>query len=175
MRSFVPTQVAGRAGRFFPDGKVFVQTYSPEREPILLSVNNEIQKFYDMELESRKILNFPPFSRLIRLVFRAPTMKQAEEAAAGASEILRQIIYALYNKPLTQNWTEKHKEAAGNTEILGPAECPLSKISSNYRWQIILRGQNIAILQTAARELLFNYQRPSDVYIESDVDPVTLL
>ena len=169
------TQVAGRAGRFFPDGKVFVQTYSPEREPILLSVNNEIQKFYDMELESRKILNFPPFSRLIRLVFRAPTMKQAEEAAAGASEILRQIIYALYNKPLTQNWTEKHKEAAGNTEILGPAECPLSKISSNYRWQIILRGQNIAILQTAARELLFNYQRPSDVYIESDVDPVTLL
>ena len=102
-------------------------------------------------------------------------MKQAEEAAAGASEILRQIIYALYNKPLTQNWTEKHKEAAGNTEILGPAECPLSKISSNYRWQIILRGQNIAILQTAARELLFNYQRPSDVYIESDVDPVTLL
>ena len=36
------TQVAGRAGRYFPDGKVIVQTYDPNREPVLFACNGKI-------------------------------------------------------------------------------------------------------------------------------------
>lgn len=169
------TQVAGRAGRFFPDGKVLVQTYSPEREPILFSVNNRVEDFYDMELETRKILSFPPFSRLVRLVFRAPTQQQAESAATGAASIIKNELMQIYNKKIDTTFTQQMKDAAGSTEILGPAECPLSKISQNYRWQIILKGQNISILQQIAGRLLFNYSKPADVYIAADVDPVNLL
>ena len=169
------TQVAGRAGRFFPDGKVLVQTYSPEREPILFSVNGRTKEFYEMEIGMRKMLNFPPFSRLVRLVFRAPTLQQAESAAQGAADILRSELLKIYNQPLSQGFTQKIKEQTGSTEILGPAECPLSKISGSYRWQIILKGQNISILQKVSAALLYNYSRPADVYIESDIDPVSLL
>ncbi len=169
------TQVSGRAGRFFPDGKVIVQTYSPDREPILFSVNGRIKDFYDMEIKNRQILNFPPFCRLLRLVFRAPTMEQAKAACEGASKILRAELEKLYNRKTGPDFTQKIKDAVGATQILGPAECPLSKISQNYRWQLTLKGTNIHALQLAAGNLLYNYSKPTDVYIECDVDPVNLL
>lgn len=169
------TQVAGRAGRFFPDGKVLVQTYSPESSPIFLSVNNKIKQFYSMELETRKILNFPPFSRLIRLVFRAPTLQQSQNAAEGAAKILKDELLKLYNSTSPAGLSQESKNELEQTEILGPSECPLLKISQNYRYQLILRGKNIRILQKIASKFLFNYKKPQDVYIESDVDPVSLL
>ncbi len=169
------TQVAGRAGRFFPDGKVLVQTYSPESSPIFLSVNNKIKQFYSMELETRKILNFPPFSRLIRLVFRAPTLQQSQNAAEGAAKILKDELLKLYNSTSPAELSQESKNELEQTEILGPSECPLLKVSQNYRYQLILRGKNIRILQQVASKFLFNYKKPQDVYIESDVDPVSLL
>lgn len=169
------TQVAGRTGRFFADGKVLVQTYSPERAPVLLAVHSETEKFYEEEIKSRRALNFPPFSRLVRLVFRAPTARQAEQAASGAAEILRSVLTELYKKPQTNGLFQEQKEIIGETEILGPAECPLSKIALNWRFQIILRGKSIKVLQTACATFLYNYSRPADVYIETDVDPVSML
>lgn len=150
------TQVAGRAGRYFPDGKVIVQTYSPGREPIFYACKNQIVKFYESELEQREMLDFPPFSRLLRIVFRSATPHLAKETAEEAANILNSM---------------QHK----GVEILGPSECPLEKINSNYRYQILLKGSSIIPLQAAARSLLFDYTHNQNVYIEYDVDPVSLL
>ena len=150
------TQVAGRAGRYFPDGKVIVQSYNPLREPVRFACENNINAFYSYELQQRKILGFPPFSRLVRLVFRSSFQNQAEANADQAAEILSKFL------------SEK-------AEVIGPAECPLLKISGNYRYQILLRGNNIALLQKAAAHLLYDYSHPQSVYIECDVDPVSLL
>lgn len=156
------TQVAGRAGRFFPDGRVLVQTYAPDRMPIACAVQGATAQFYDEELKQRAALDFPPFSRLVRLVFRAPTEAQAEQAAAGAAAILRESL-------------KKNARAADGPEILGPAACPIAKIAANWRYQILLRGNNRAVMQAVAADLLYNYKHDSDVYIECDVDPVALL
>ena len=163
------TQVAGRAGRFFPDGKVLVQTYCPDASPIAYAVDGKTQEFYESELEVRKMLNFPPFSRLLRLVFRAPSEAQAFSGANGAAGILHQILRGLAAKP------SKFQEAAMQSEILGPAECPLSKIAANYRQQIILRGPSVSLLQYMAQTFRDNFKSPGEVYIEYDVDPVSLL
>lgn len=150
------TQVAGRAGRYFPDGKVYVQTYDPDREPVYYACKNKIQDFYNYEIEQRKLLEFPPFSRLVRIVFRSFSRQQAIDTASEAVKILRE------NAP---------KEA----EILGPAECPIEKISNNYRYQILLKGSSVIPLQAMARKLLLEYTHNQNVYIEYDVDPVSLL
>ncbi len=163
------TQVAGRAGRFFPDGRVLVQTYAPDRKPILCAVEGKIEAFYEDELQQREILDFPPYARLVRLVFRAPTEKQAEEAAAGAVSILRSSL-----KKIALSGGSNAK-AAENTEVLGPAECPIVKIALNWRYQLLLRGNNMGIMQSVSADLLYNYKHSSDVYIECDVDPVSLL
>ena len=150
------TQVAGRAGRYFPDGKVIVQTYSPGKGPVLYACQNRIEDFYGSELEEREMLDFPPFSRLLRLVFRSFNKALAAQTAADAVKILEE-------------------GAPRGMEIIGPAECPIEKINSSWRYQILLKGSSIIPLQTAARKLLFDYTHNQNVYIEYDVDPVSLL
>ncbi|MBP5752881.1 MAG: primosomal protein N', partial [Treponema sp.] len=150
------TQVAGRAGRYFPDGKVLVQSYSPDMPPIELAVSGNIDEFYRQELEQRKILGFPPFSRLLRLIFRSSKQDAAEQAAESALSIL-----------------DSCREE--DCYILGPCECPISMVAGNYRYQILLRGNRISRLQKMASHLIKGYSAPSHVYIEVDVDPVSLL
>lgn len=150
------TQVSGRAGRYFPDGKVIVQSYNPLREPIKFSCDGNINKFYQYELQQRELLEFPPFSRLVRLVFRSSIQNQAEATAQQASIIISKFL-----------------EKKG--DVIGPAECPILKISQNYRYQLILRSKNISYLQEAASNLIYNYSHPQSVYIECDVDPINLL
>lgn len=150
------TQVAGRAGRYFPDGKVIVQTYSPGREPVLFAVKNKIAEFYNGELQQREMLDFPPFCRLLRLVFRSYNKSLAFESATDAATILNGL-------------------GVRGMDILGPSECPIEKINSSWRYQILLKGSSIVPLQNAARKLLFEYKHNQNVYIEYDVDPVSLL
>jgi primosomal protein N'' len=155
------TQVAGRAGRFFPGGKVLVQTYSPSREPIACACSGSVQKFYEYELNQRELLGFPPFSRLVRLVFRSADNSAAAGTAQAAAGLLARAQTKL--------------KGAADAEIMGPAECPVAKISQNFRWQILLRGPEIKVLREMAKGLLFGYTHPQNVYIECDVDPVSLL
>lgn len=151
------TQVAGRAGRFFPDGKVIVQTYSPEREAIAYAVKGNTEGFYEKELEMRKLLDFPPFVRLLRIVFRSP-IEQQVKVAAGASE----AILKAHLQP--------------GVDILGPADCPLQMVSGNYRKHILLKAQRIEPLQKMAKILTQDYENKlRDVHIEIDVDPQNLL
>ncbi|MGN0729066.1 replication restart helicase PriA [Treponema sp.] len=150
------TQVAGRAGRFFPGGKVIVQSYCPENEAIRCAVNGQPEEFYKNELDSRKILHFPPYSRLLRLVFRSQNQKASQHAAESAFAILV-------------------KCRSENVDILGPAECPLEMVNGSHRFQIILRSTQIRPLQEMAKKLVWGFKPPRDVYIETDTDPVSML
>ncbi|MCQ2584994.1 MAG: primosomal protein N' [Treponema sp.] len=150
------TQVAGRAGRYFPDGKVYVQTYNPYQEPIAFAVSGRTRDFYNNELQTREILDFPPFCRMVRLVFRSADQNLAYQACAQAAEILNQNLQK-------------------GILILGPAECPVNKISQNYRFQILMKASSIIPLQAMAKNLQTNYRLNPNVYVEYDVDPVNLL
>lgn len=150
------TQVAGRAGRYFPDGKVMVQTYNPENMAVSCAVYGKISEFYETELQTRNLISFPPFSRLVRLVFRSPIQGMAYKSATDAAQILKE-------------------NAPKGAEIIGPAECPILKLSQNFRYQILLKGASVIPLQNMARNLQQNYTHPQNVFIEYDVDPISLL
>ncbi len=156
-RSFsLITQAAGRAGRFTDDGLVIIQTLKPEHPAIMCAKNYEFNEFYEYELNQRKVLDFPPFTRLIRLVFRSKDAKKAELAAEGAARILKQLL----------------PEGA---DVMGPAECVLALISGNYRQQIILRSDNFNLIRNAAEKFVKGYKPLSGIYIETDSDPVNLM
>lgn len=160
------TQVAGRAGRFFPDGEVYVQTYNPGAESIYYACNSKVNEFYSSEISTRKLLEFPPFSRLVRLVFRSPNLEDAKSTAHNAKQILEEQLSEL---------KKKFSSLSADVEILGESECPINKIAANYRYQIILKSKNINILQRMTDHLINDFTHPSNVYIETDIDPVNLL
>lgn len=156
-RSFaLITQVAGRAGRYTPNGSVIIQTWNPEHPAIVCAKEADADRFYRSELEQRRIQHFPPFSRLIRLVFRSKNENKAEAAAVGAARILRDLL-------------------SPEVELLGPSECIIPLIAENHRFQLLLRHTRSSQMQTAVSRFLNEYSVQSGVYIEVDVDPVQLL
>ena len=153
-------QVAGRAGRYVPDGEVIIQTYNPYHPAIVCAQHNDVEGFYTQELQQRQALEFPPFARLIRLVFRSKDQHKAEEAAFGARELLPQLF---------------PPDAAESIEILGPSDCMLSLVAGNHRMQLLLRAETLAPMQKAVYRFITEYKAAVGVYIETDVDPVGLL
>lgn len=160
------TQVAGRAGRFFPDGIVYVQTYNPSSESIYYACTSKINQFYQSEISTRKLLEFPPFSRLIRLVFRSPNLNTSIETAKSAKLILQEKLV---------EYKKKYSDFSEDIMIMGESECPIQKVSNNYRYQIILKGRNISVMQKIVSHLIYAYKKPDNVYIEVDIDPVNML
>ncbi|GHV92140.1 primosomal protein N' [Spirochaetia bacterium] len=151
-------QVAGRAGRYFPDGKVIVQTFRSSDPVITRSCALDVEGFFSAELEQRKLLRFPPWSRLIRFTVRARDAVKADRAINRLAHLARDLI-------------------PPGSDALGPAECPIGIIAGNHRRQLILRGASMGPLHGAARSLLERYEKGKDsgVYLEVDVDPVSLL
>jgi primosomal protein N' (replication factor Y) len=151
-------QVAGRAGRYFPDGKVIVQTLRIGDPVIARSCAIDVKGFFDAELAQREALNFPPYTRLIRFNARSRNASRADAAIKRLASLAVPLIPA-------------------SADMLGPAECPIGIINGNHRRHLILRGKSMGALHGAARVLLEHYEkgRDSQVYIEVDVDPVNLL
>jgi len=151
-------QVAGRAGRYFPDGKVIVQTLRMEDQVIKKSCTLDVAGFYNAELNQRKALNFPPYSRIIRFTIRAKNEKHADDAIRRLASLARSLL-------------------PRGADMLGPAECPIGRINNSYRRHLILRGPVMGPLHSCARELAARYEkgRDSKTYLEIDVDPVSML
>lgn len=149
-------QASGRAGRYTDDGLVIIQTLKPDHPSIVCAKNHDTATFYEYELAQRKLLDFPPFKRLIRLVFRSKDLKKAELAAEGASLILKKLL-------------------PNDAEVMGPSECMLSLISNNYRMQVILRSENFLLIRQAAENFIKSYKPLSGIYIETDCDPVSMM
>jgi len=59
------TQVSGRAGRGKKAGRVVVQTYSPDNFSIKSAVENNYLSFYKEEIEIRRVMNYPPFTKIL--------------------------------------------------------------------------------------------------------------
>ncbi len=153
-------QVAGRAGRFAPDGRVVVQTFRPHHDAIRDAARGEVESFYARELEIRKELGFPPFSRLIRVVVRGKNLGRVRAVADRLGAALREQAGAQTSAPL---------------EVLGPAECPIGMIASRHRVHVLVRSTVFAELHAAMSSALRSIKLPHGVYLEPDVDPVQLM
>jgi primosomal protein N' (replication factor Y) len=117
------TQVAGRAGRSERGGRVVLQTFDPENQVIQSAAKHDVNGFYQFELEQRKRLGYPPFSRLVRLEYRSTDQLSAEKEAKRIAQKLSIV---------------RDQQSA----VIGPVPCFFAKVGGYYRWQIVLRGIN---------------------------------
>lgn len=152
------TQVSGRGGRGTSPGTVIIQTVSPDDFSIRYARHHDYTGFYGEEIEHRRALSYPPFSRMIAFHITGRDAATAARSATATGRRARDIV--------------KNKNAA--IDILGPAESPLSKIRGAYRWQVILKGPDSNALHEVAHELLASHTR-GDGTLTVDVDPVNFM
>jgi len=161
------TQVAGRAGRSALGGRVVLQTFQPEHYAIQAASHHDYAGFYARELEERRRLGYPPFSRLVRLEYRAYDPVKAEDEARRMAERITADI---------------QKEKRLQTDLIGPVPCFFSKVGGWYRWQIVVRGPDPASLLQMKQ--LHGAAQPAPVpqaqvsFLKGwrvEVDPVSLL
>ncbi len=151
-------QVAGRSGRGDSPGRVIVQTLDPENPLFRFLRSQDYYGFYRNELEVRRALRYPPFSRIARLLARGADRDRVVSAIRGLGEALSGSI----------------RKSGADISILGPSAAPLEKIGGNYRHHIILKSAELGALRAAITESrgAVNW---NDVYLEIDIDPYDLM
>lgn len=158
-------QVAGRAGRGEQEGRVMIQTHTPDHPSILLAANHDYLKFAEAELAQRREHLYPPFQRLARLIIRSENEAAAREFAdllAGAFEI------ALHRP-------ERQQPQSAGVRLLGPAEAPVYRLNGYFRHHFQLQSASAALLHEVLREVLSVIKTPTNVEFQVDIDPFNMM
>ena len=157
------TQSSGRAGRGSKDGKVIIQTFNEENEVIQNTVTRNYEGYYRKEMELRKILNYPPFGRLIIIVVSSEEEEELEKKAKKFYNILMAGLNIGTNP-------------GGNEFVSEPFKAPIYKINGRYRYQIFIKfnRENITKVKNVIRKAMNEYKEKK-IRISVDVDPVSML
>ena len=150
------SQVSGRGGRGDHPGLVVIQTFTPWHHAIRQAQQHDYAGFYKKELPSRRELNYPPFARLMGIHFSSLNRDRGAKIVADIGKTARNLASEF---------------ADGKADVIGPAESPLPRLRGRYRWQMLLRSRDGALLHAFARKLL-DEVKGEGLEIRLDVDPV---
>ena len=142
-------QVAGRAGRTGDtQGKVIIQTYNPDDYIMQILENNDISRFYETEIQNRRITQMPPFGKMVAITLSALT-------ECEVSDFARKLVATM-------------PRIAG-IKILGPIQPAIYKIRSRYRLKILVLAQ--LPLQKYISSIGVLQSPPRNIKITIDIDP----
>lgn len=120
------TQVSGRAGRSEFEGKIDLQTYSPRHYVYKFAANYDYKNFFKKEDNIRKTAEFPPFSRIIRILF-----------SHSDENVVKNELKLCYNKLLKVR--EKHLQ---DFIYMDAMKSPLKRLQNKFRYQVVIRLKN---------------------------------
>ncbi len=151
-------QVSGRAGRKNAEGKVLIQVSNLYHPVLQFLKAHDYNALYDFEIQNRKQFNYPPYTRLIQIVFKHKEKHIAEEAAIIMVKAMQQQFGKCIN---------------------GPAQPVVDRVRNQYLWEILIKlpkdAQQISMCKIAINQqkaILQNNKRYRSVSIVSNVDPV---
>jgi primosomal protein N' (replication factor Y) len=145
-------QVAGRAGRGKAHGHVVIQTFNPLHPAVQFAQTHDYVAFYEGALIERKEAGYPPFQRLVNIVFSGTSKGAVLELSAQAAARLAEIP---------------------TVEVLGPVDCALERLQSRWRRHVLLKlpaGESPKSIGEALLGL-----GGKDLHVLIDVDPYSLM
>jgi primosomal protein N' (replication factor Y) len=93
-------QVSGRAGRADGAGRVIIQAYNLDHPTLGWVQAHDVDAFFRHELRYRELFGYPPFSRLLKAVFRHRDEAKAGAAASELANTLGSIEGILVQGPV---------------------------------------------------------------------------
>ena len=151
-------QVAGRAGRGDLAGRILIQTQTPEHPAIVRAARHDYEGFAAEEDRLRQELGYPPYGRLVRVVFDDEDGERVRKVAQACAD-------RLYELAPTEGFA-----------VLGPAECPIAMLRGRHRTHLLLKAPARGSSLDRARECLIAFaEEHARPRITLDVDPASLL
>jgi primosomal protein N' (replication factor Y) len=154
------TQAAGRAGRGEELGRVVIQTYAPHHYSIRAAQHQDYARFMRRELDLRRELGYPPFTRLAMVRLEGIEVAAVERIATAAAAAIQRA------------------DSTGALRVLGPAPAPIERIAQRYRWQLMVKAPAWSQLREALmamRAELAPRAEAAAVALWFDIDPVHML
>lgn len=151
-------QAAGRAGRSAAQGEVVIQTFNPDHPIITMAASQDYLSFYDYENGVRKLLDYPPYTRLLRIVLTGENESQIQSLANELVQSIEDLIDAIED----------------DIAIIGAAACPISKIRNRFRYQLMVKCTSIQLLRSIAAHIMAR-EMSRNVKIDIDFDPINTM
>lgn len=156
------TQVVGRSGRGKSPGKAFIQTAYSDSEIICLAKEQDYESFYNIEIDMRKQMVYPPFCDL---------------CVIGVSDLNE---YAVNNfaVELLNKIKQVHSEDYSDLKIivLGPVAPRVSKIGGKFRNRIIIKCRNDKkFREMISKVIKDNDKNKNNISIYVDINPESLM
>ncbi|MGN1098102.1 MAG: primosomal protein N', partial [Clostridia bacterium] len=152
------TQVCGRAGRGDKRGRAVVQTYMPENSVIQCAARQDYKAFYREEIEYRRIFCYPPFCKIVNIIFSSSDKAEAAAAAEKTAARLKKTV---------ENGKIK------GVCVYGGTEAPINKIQGRHRYRIWLKCERadelIPILEKIIKQN--SGKSGSDLSVTVDINP----
>ena len=151
-------QLAGRAGRGEVPGRVLVQTHNPDHSA--LSYLDDTEGFYAAELRLRATLRYPPWTRLVLLRLDGLDRREVARRAQKLAVDLR-----------------GPSKRFDRVDVLGPAAGVPPRLVGRWRFQVVLRGQDVGAFRRYLDAVAPLLQRAGGkgVRLSWDVDPRHLM
>ena len=148
------SQVSGRAGRGDKKGTVYLQTLYPDNVVLQALVENDKDKFINLEKKSRKLLNLPPFGKLAAIIISSTNINAAEKVASSLIKCAPDM---------------------NGVSVLGPAQAPIFMLRGKYRYRLLLKTLKIINIQVVLKKWLSLVNIPNNVRVEIDIDPYSFM
>ena len=156
------TQVVGRAGRGAKRGRAIVQTYTPENDVIACAARQDYDRFYEQEIELRRLRGCPPF----RDLFVITASGLAESGVLRTCMRLRRSL---------EEWLSQPQLCDLGAQLLGPAPASVAKVNNRYRYRLTLACRNTKEIRALVTHLLRCAQNDKEnkgVSVSADVNPL---
>ncbi|WP_417362193.1 replication restart helicase PriA [Galbibacter sp.] len=114
-------QVSGRAGRTQKRGKVIIQTYNPYHQILQQASVNDYQGMFKDQINERHQFTYPPFVRIIKLVFRHRDYSKVNDSSDWYMQALKTVF------------------KGSGTQVLGPVFPAIARIRNEYLKNIIIK------------------------------------
>jgi primosomal protein N' (replication factor Y) len=141
-----------------------MQTYNPEHFSIEAARRQDYINFFDNEAPFRKALMYPPFTRMIQLKISGKDEKKVAGIVEQVADVLKQLL-------------STSPEIQESVQILGPIEASIHRISSRFRWQILIKSPSSVHLSRLVNSMKAHptIKAAKQVSIAIDVDPYSLM
>ncbi|MFI5385420.1 MAG: primosomal protein N' [Fimbriimonadales bacterium] len=170
------SQVAGRAGRGSAPGEVVIQTFNPRHAAVLTAQTHDFLRFYEVLREEREVAGYPPYRRLVNVVFSGPNRKAVLDASQEAAGCLSDALTSdssLLNPQSSIRNPQSEIRNPKSPEVLGPVDCVMERLQNRWRRHILVKLPADASVAPVGLALAGHHSKGVQIVI--DVDPHSLM